>query len=102
MERGRSSAQVLAAFSRSSLLDHAEHDGADEGHGEVRGDYAQSPGEGHEVVPSMRAAPRAWLMVNRKSLLEKVSPAVARFCPGFGMREPVWLKNTEINVLKSL
>jgi len=64
-------------------LDHAEHDGADEGHGEIRGDYAQSPGEGHEVVPSMRAAPRAWLMVNRKSLLEKVSLAVARVCePG--------------------
>jgi len=83
-------------------LDHAEHDGADEGHGEVRGDYAQSPGEGHEVVPSMHAAPRAWFMVNRKSLFEKVSAAVARVCALPSLPRPVWLKNTEINVLKSL
>jgi hypothetical protein len=37
-------------------LDHAEHDGADEGHCEVRGDNAQFPGERHEVAPSVRAA----------------------------------------------
>jgi len=78
MERGHSSAQAVAGLGRSSLLDHAEHDGADEGHGEVRGDYAQSPGERHEVASSIRTTLRAGLMVNRESLLKKVSLAVAR------------------------
>ena len=36
-------------------LDHAEHDGADEGHGEVGGDNAQFTGERHEVAPACRA-----------------------------------------------
>jgi hypothetical protein len=79
-------------------LNHAEHDGADEGHGEVCGDNAQSPGERHEVAPSMRAALRAGIMVNRESPCEKVRLAVAQPA-GSG---PVWLKNSEINVLKSL
>ncbi|UPK28831.1 hypothetical protein [Bradyrhizobium sp. 195] len=83
-------------------LDHAEHDGADEGHGEVRGDNAQSPGERHEVPPSMRTAYARDLMVNRKCLSEKVSLAVAQAGRGFGARRPAWLKNHEINVLKSL
>ena len=33
------------------LLDHAEHDGADEGHGEVRSNNAQSSDERHDVAP---------------------------------------------------
>jgi hypothetical protein len=52
-------------------LDHAEHDGADKGHGEVRGDYAQSPGERHELAPSMRAALRAGSWLTESSLLKK-------------------------------
>jgi hypothetical protein len=50
-----------------ALLDHAEHDGADEGDGEVRGDNAQCPGERHEVAPAV-APPRAsalWLTESR-------------------------------------
>ena len=42
------------------------------------------------------------LMVNRKYLSEKVSLAVAQAGLGFGARRPAWLKNHEINVLKSL
>ena len=57
-----------------NVLDHPEHDGADKGHGEVRGDNAQSPDERHDVAPwialgiapSARAALRATLMVNRE------------------------------------
>ena len=47
---GKQAARVIDCC----LLDHAEHDRADEGHGEVRGDNAQSSGERHEVAPSMR------------------------------------------------
>jgi hypothetical protein len=83
-------------------LDHAEHDGADEGDGEVRGDNAQFPGKGHEVAPCTRAPWRVAVIVNRKWRREKVSLAVARAGSSFGAGEPVWLKNTEINVLKSL
>ncbi|WP_204524530.1 hypothetical protein, partial [Bradyrhizobium sp. SUTN9-2] len=94
-EKGRES---LCALS----LNHPEHDGADEGHGEVGGDHAQSAGERHEVAPSVRAAWRAALMVNRKSLFEKVRLAVARHRQQPVPPRPVWLKNTEINTLKSL
>jgi hypothetical protein len=82
-------------------LDHAEHDRADKGHGEVRGDYAQSPGECHEVAPSMRAALRAgsWLT---ESLLSKKSALLSLISAATAPPRPVWLKNTEINVLKSL
>ncbi|WP_210161373.1 hypothetical protein, partial [Bradyrhizobium yuanmingense] len=83
-------------------LNHPEHDGADEGHGEVGGDNAQSAGERHEVGPSVRVAWRAALMVNRKSLFEKVRLAVARHRQQPVPLRPVWLKNTEINTLKSL
>ncbi|MBW7970339.1 hypothetical protein [Bradyrhizobium sp. BR 10289] len=55
----------------SKSLDHAEHDGADEGHGEVRGDDAQSPGERHEVAPSMRAALRAGSWLTESALWKK-------------------------------
>ncbi|MGY4285888.1 hypothetical protein ACVWXO_005108 [Bradyrhizobium sp. LM2.7] len=36
---------------RMHRSDHAEHDGADEGHGEIRGDNAQSSDERHDVAP---------------------------------------------------
>lgn len=49
-----------------------------------------------------RATLRATLMVNRESPFEKVSLAVARCRQGSGARGPIWLKNTEMNVLKSL
>jgi hypothetical protein len=81
-------------------LDHAEHDGADKGHGEARGDNAQSPGERHKVAPA--AVPRAsasWLTESlspKKSALLPLLPGGVRACA------PVWLKNTEINTLKSL
>lgn len=84
------------------LLDDAEHDGADEGHGEVRGDYAQSPGERHEVASSMHAALRTDIVVNRESRCEKVSLAVAQPWQRFVAGEPAWLKNGEIDTLKSL
>ncbi|MCK1741740.1 hypothetical protein IVA80_12860 [Bradyrhizobium sp. 139] len=61
-------------------LDHAEHDGADEGHGEVRGDNAQSCSERHEVAPAARAlcAGAAWLtesLFSKKSALLSLIPA---------------------------
>jgi len=49
-----------------------------------------------------RAPPYARLMVNRESLSEKVSLAVARRRGHSGARGPLWLKNGEINMLKSL
>jgi hypothetical protein len=50
----------------------------------------------------MRAALRASAMVNRKFAFEKVSPAVADLQAATARPRPVWLKNTEINLLKSL
>ncbi|QHP68496.1 hypothetical protein EI171_15230 [Bradyrhizobium sp. LCT2] len=105
-------------------LDHAEHDGADEGHGEVRGDHAQSPGERHAVAPKNTGSQESWLprilrwrmlrcsrlpplarptnMINRKSRCEKVSLAVAHPQEPAHGRGPAWLRKAEINTLKSL
>jgi len=41
-------------------------------------------------------------MVNRESLSEKVSFAVTQRQRHSGARGPLWLKNAEINMLKSL
>jgi hypothetical protein len=83
-------------------LDHAEHDGADEGDGEVRGDNAQSPGERHEVAPAVAppCARASWLT---ESLFPK-KPALLSLVTGRRAceRGPAWLKKTEINTLKSL
>jgi hypothetical protein len=102
----RNTGAACAGEAGASALDHAEHDGADEGHGEVRGDNAQSPGERHDVAPGMlplivRCAPDpSWLT---ESLFPKKS-ALLSLVPGSRARRrgPVWLKNTEINMLKSL
>ncbi|WP_454644274.1 hypothetical protein [Bradyrhizobium liaoningense] len=77
---GREGNGNVAAFDVAALkpLDHAEHDSADEGHGEVGGDNAQSASERHEVALSRRAALRAGIMVNRESPSEKVRLAVDR------------------------
>jgi hypothetical protein len=90
------------AFGRRRDLDHAEHDGADEGHREVRGDNAQCPGERHEVAPSARAASARTSWLTESLVSEKAALLSAR---GRRLRTPAgaaWLKNTEIKALKSL
>ncbi|HEX9209107.1 MAG TPA: hypothetical protein VF901_01215, partial [Bradyrhizobium sp.] len=74
-------------------LDHAEHDGADKGHGEVRGDNAQSPDERHDVAPWDRSlwsrtlcASPSWLtesLLSRKSaLLSLIGATISHAEPG--------------------
>jgi hypothetical protein len=81
----------------SEKLDHAEHDGSDKGHCEVRSHNAQSTDERHKGAPSVGASLRATKNVNSESPYEKVSLAVA--LPSFGSR--TWLKKRKINALKS-
>jgi hypothetical protein len=92
------------------LLEHAEHDRADKGECDIRGNNAQSADEGHRKSPVVHAAARANAEASKpfpekKSALlhycdfSPVQTASAKLPP---RRTPAtWLKVRKINALKS-
>jgi hypothetical protein len=63
---------------KTSALEHTEHDGADEGECDIRGNNAQSTDESHWECSLVHVAARFNHEANRPFPLEKVSAAVTR------------------------
>jgi hypothetical protein len=86
------------------VLEKPEHDRADEGDCDIRSNNAQSADESHEsplyLTPVPALTVRFNVEANKAFPGEKVSfAALSRFSPA---RSPsAWLKNREINALKS-
>ncbi len=61
-----------------SALEHAEHDGADKGKGDIRGNNAQSADESHGERSLVHVAARCNTETSKSFLPEKVSVAATR------------------------
>jgi hypothetical protein len=88
-------------------LEHAEHDGADKGECDIRGDNAQSADErtdeGHwelSLLTSLTSLP-ANAEVSKPFRAEKVSAAVSPWLLHRAAASATWLKKCEFNALKS-
>ena len=86
-------------------LEHAEHDGADKGHSQIRGNDAQSADqrthEGHREISLVHVTARFNAEASKAFQAEKVSLA-ALFLPVQPLEpHPTWLKTRKNNALKS-
>jgi hypothetical protein len=85
----------------AEALDHAEHDGADKGKGEIRGDNAQFTDESHGRPPRFTSLPVSMPKASKPFPAKKVSLAALSPRPDLGATPATWLKNSENNALKS-
>jgi hypothetical protein len=86
------------------LLEHAEHDGADKGEGEIRGNNAQSAhqrAKGHFKPPRLASLSAIMQQANNGFPAKKVSVAVYPSHLGTARRPATWLKTREIKALMS-
>jgi len=83
------------------VLEHTEHDRANEGDCEIRGNNAQSADQSHEKSSLVHVAARANAKANKRFPPEKVSAAVARGIFTAAKTPAAWLKTREIKALKS-
>jgi hypothetical protein len=86
----------LDAINVGCLLDHAEHDGADEGERDIGGNNAQSADDSHGNSPWFTPLPDNH--ENSKAFPERKSALLTIAL--FPQAEP-WLKLRKINALKS-
>ena len=80
-----------------SLLDNPEHDRADEGQGEIRGQHAQAVDESHGKAPLVYVTAR----INAGSYQTVPPPKSQRCCRSARKPRATWLKTREINALTS-
>jgi hypothetical protein len=83
------------------LLEHAEHDGADEGQRDIRGYNAQFADEWHGRTPLVHVVPAHNAQSQQAFPTEKVSVAVDSPTSPPRPAPATWLKISEINALKS-
>jgi hypothetical protein len=83
------------------VLEHAEHDRANKGDCDIRGNNAQSADQSHEKTSLVHVAARGHAEANKRFSPEKVSAAVARGVCTAANRGAAWLKSREIKALKS-
>jgi hypothetical protein len=82
-------------------LEHAEHDGADEGESDIRGYNAQFADEWHGRTPLVHVVPAHNALGSKAFPAEKVSVAVGSRHPHRARSPATWLKISESNALKS-
>jgi hypothetical protein len=86
-------------------LEHAEHDGADKGDCQIRGNDAQSAHqrthEGHQEISLVHVTARFNAEASKAFQAEKVSPAASSLTIGHMEPPPKWLKTRENNALMS-
>jgi hypothetical protein len=83
------------------VLKHAEHDRADKGDCDIRGNNAQSADQSHEKTSLVQVAARGNAEANKRFPPEKVSAAVAGGARPAANTRGAWLKSREIKALKS-
>ena len=86
-------------------LEHAEHDGADKGDCQIRGNNAQSADqrthEGHREISLVHVTVRFNAEASKAFQAEKVSPAALFLTVQTLEPHPTWLKTRKNNALKS-
>jgi hypothetical protein len=79
-------------------LNHAKHDGADKGEGQIRRPYAQPVDESHGTSPLVHVTARINASIYQTVPAPKKSVLLSRRPVSHGT---AWLKTREINVLTS-
>ena len=89
----------------AKALEHAEHDGADKGDCQIRGNDAQPADqrthEGHREISLVHVTARSNTESSKAFQAEKVSPAALFLTVETLEPPPTWLKSRENNALKS-
>ena len=83
------------------VLEHAEHDRANKGDCDIRGNNAQSADESHGKTSLVHVAARCNAKASKRFPPEKVSAPVARGIFTAAKTPAAWLKTREIKALKS-
>jgi hypothetical protein len=78
-------------------LDHSKDNGADEGNGKIRRQYAEPVDESHGKAPCVTSLPALTPQATKRFPAQKVSAAAMPAAP----TRPAWLKTCEINALMS-
>src|SRR5207245_195026 len=81
---GRSTGRVVYDWPGSSSLEHAEHNGADKGEGDIRGYNAQSADESHGNAPLVHVVPAITQHASKAFPAQKVSVTVGPSFPTTG------------------
>jgi hypothetical protein len=98
---GRHKTQIGGEALEHAALEHAQHDRADKGEGDTRGNYAQSADESHGKTPWFTSLLALTKNSSKSFPAEKVSAAVYLWLPSRSEPLATWLKSREIKALKS-
>ena len=96
--------QTMDVEDVSTALEHAKHDCADKGEGDVGGHYAELTDErtkGHRSAPKVTSLPAVTHNTSNRFHAKKVSFAVHPFDLGGAQSMATWLKSREIKTLMS-